>query len=60
VTDYKRSGELQQPLTMTASWPRPICVVELAGELDVATAAPPRSWRPTVAARSGFSERAEP
>jgi len=39
VTDYKRSDELQQPLTMTASWPRPhICVVELAGELDVATA----------------------
>ncbi len=38
MTDYKRSDELQ-PLTMTASWPRPhICVVELAGELDVATA----------------------
>jgi anti-anti-sigma factor len=38
VTDYKQSDELQ-PLTMSTSWPRPdVCVVELAGELDVATA----------------------
>jgi anti-anti-sigma factor len=38
VTDYKRSDELQ-PLTMTTNWPRPnVCLVELAGELDAATA----------------------
>ncbi len=37
MTDSKRSDELQ-PLTMTTSWPRPdVCVVELAGDLDVAT-----------------------
>jgi anti-anti-sigma factor len=38
VTDSKQSDELQ-PLTMSTSWPRPdVCVVELAGELDVDTA----------------------
>ena len=31
-----RSG---QPLTMTTNWPRPdVCLVQLAGELDIATA----------------------
>lgn len=38
MTDSTRSDELQ-PLTMTTSWPRPdACLVQLAGELDVATA----------------------
>jgi anti-anti-sigma factor len=38
VSDSTRSDELQ-PLTMTTNWPRPnVCVVHLAGELDIATA----------------------
>ena len=38
MTDFKRSDELQ-PLAMTTSWPRPnVCVVQLAGDLDVSTA----------------------
>jgi anti-anti-sigma factor len=38
VTDSTRSNDLQ-PLTMTTDWPRPnVCLVELAGELDIATA----------------------
>lgn len=37
VTDLTRSGGLP-PLTMTADWPQPdVCVVHLAGELDMAT-----------------------
>lgn len=38
MTDSTRSNELQ-PLTMTTTWPRPdVCLVRLAGELDIATA----------------------
>ena len=38
MTDFKRSDELQ-PLAMTTSWPRPnVCVIQLAGDLDVSTA----------------------
>jgi len=37
VTDSTRSDD--QPLTMTTNWPRPtVCLVQLAGELDNATA----------------------
>ena len=39
MTDFKRSEELQ-PSAMATSWPRPdVCVVQLAGDLDVSTAA---------------------
>lgn len=36
MNDLKRSDGL--PVTVTAHWPRPrLCVVQLAGELDIAT-----------------------
>jgi anti-anti-sigma factor len=36
MNDSKRSDGL--PITVTAHWPRPhLCVVQLAGELDIAT-----------------------
>jgi anti-anti-sigma factor len=38
VSEFKRSDEVR-PLAMTTSWPRPnVCVVQLAGDLDVSTA----------------------